>query len=84
MSYATPVPAIVPAESPGFRVVYHPPLCPECGSTDVASQEVGTGDGITETALICRACGAAWPLACVCDWSPVPSARRAGGAGVSR
>ena len=27
-----------------------------------------TGDGFTETAFICTACGEAWPLACVTDW----------------
>jgi len=84
MSHATTTAPAGPAPSAGFRVVYHPPLCPECGSTDVTSQEVETGDGITETALICRACGAAWPLACVCDWSPAPPIRRAGSAGVAR
>jgi RNA polymerase subunit RPABC4/transcription elongation factor Spt4 len=52
-----------------FRVIYHEPICPECGSFDITSAEVETGDGLTETAHICRACGAAWPLACVTDWT---------------
>jgi hypothetical protein len=51
-----------------FRVVYHTPVCPDCGSHRVIAEEVETGDQITETALICRACGTAWPLACVCEW----------------
>jgi uncharacterized Zn finger protein len=51
-----------------FRVIYHPLVCPDCGSDDITQQEVETGDGITETALICRACGTAWPMACVTEW----------------
>lgn len=51
-----------------FRVIYHEPVCPECGSDDITREEVETGDGLTETAHICRACGTAWPLACVTDW----------------
>jgi len=31
--------------------------------------EVETGEGITEIALTCHACGTAWPVACVVDWS---------------
>ena len=62
--------------SPGTRntcrVVYHPHICPDCGSASVAQADVDTGDGLTETALICAACGCAWPLACVTDW-PAPS-----------
>ncbi|MGI9004989.1 MAG: hypothetical protein ACR2FU_02120 [Streptosporangiaceae bacterium] len=84
MSHATTTHAAVPAESPGFRVVYHPPLCPDCGSTDVVTEEVETGDDITETALICGACGTAWPVACVCDWTPTPSAARAARTAVAR
>ena len=38
--------------------------------------EVETGDGLTETALTCRDCGTAWPLACVCDWTARPSTSR--------
>ena len=52
-----------------FRVIYHEPVCPDCGSGDITSEEVETGDGLTEIAHICRTCGAAWPLACVCEWS---------------
>jgi hypothetical protein len=52
-----------------FRVIYHEPVCPECGSFDIEAAEVDTGDGLTETAHICRACGTAWPLACVTDWT---------------
>jgi predicted RNA-binding Zn-ribbon protein involved in translation (DUF1610 family) len=52
-----------------FRVIYHEPVCPDCGSFDITRDEVETGDGLTETAHICRTCGAAWPLACVTDWT---------------
>lgn len=52
-----------------FRVIYHEPRCPDCGSDDITSDEVETGDGLTETAHICCACGAAWPLACICEWT---------------
>ena len=52
-----------------FRVIYHEPICPDCGSFDIDASEVETGDGLTETAHICRTCGAAWPLACVTDWT---------------
>jgi ribosomal protein S27AE len=50
-----------------FRVIYHEPICPDCGSFDIETAEVETGDGLTETAHICTACGAAWPLACVAE-----------------
>jgi hypothetical protein len=50
------------------RVIYHPRYCPECESANVAVGEVDTGDGLTETALLCLNCGAAWPLACVAEW----------------
>jgi len=52
-----------------FRVIYHEPVCPDCGSFDITTDEVETGDGLTETAHICADCGAAWPLACVTDWT---------------
>jgi hypothetical protein len=52
-----------------FRVIYHEPVCPDCGSCDITSDEVETGDGLTETALTCRTCGSAWPVACVSDWT---------------
>ncbi len=64
-----------------FRVITHVQVCPDCGSTCIDSADVETGDGLTETALTCRDCGTAWPLACVCDWdtaqppAPSPSAR---------
>ena len=51
-----------------FRVIYHEPICPDCGSVNITSDEVETGDDLTETALTCRDCGTAWPLACVADW----------------
>ena len=51
-----------------YRVIYHEPVCPDCGSDDITRDEVDTGDGLTETALTCRTCGTAWPLACVTDW----------------
>ena len=51
-----------------FRVIFHPPLCPACGGTDIEDQDVDTGDGMTETAHVCRDCGQAWPVACICDW----------------
>ena len=43
----------------GYRVLVHEQVCPQCGSTDIDEQEVETGDGITEIALICRPCGCA-------------------------
>jgi len=54
-----------------FRLVPHHATCPECGSTDVGTDQVDMGDGTRETAYICQApgCGAAWPLACICEWS---------------
>jgi hypothetical protein len=76
MSHATAVrPADpAPARSPrpgvaaGFRVIRHEPVCPDCRSLDISAEDVETGDGITETALICRSCGTAWPMACVAEW----------------
>jgi ribosomal protein S27AE len=52
-----------------FRVIYHEPICHDCGSFDIEIAEVDTGGGLTETAHICTRCGAAWPLACVTEWS---------------
>jgi hypothetical protein len=59
-----------PGARPGLRVLPHEPVCPDCGSFDVITDEVDTGDGIEETAYICEDpdCGCAWPLACICDW----------------
>ena len=53
-----------------FRVIHHEPVCPTCGSFDITKEDVDTGDGLTELAYICRACGEAWPVACVTDWNP--------------
>ena len=52
-----------------FRVIYHELVCPDCGSYDITTDEVQTGDGLTESALTCRTCGTAWPVACVADWT---------------
>lgn len=60
----------------GFRVIYHEPICPDCGSFDITQAEVQTTDEFTETALTCCRCGAAWPLACVSDWDTRPSATK--------
>ena len=57
----------IPASS-GFRVIYHAPICPQCGSTNVTTDDIETTDDLTEEAFICLACGEAWPLACVTDW----------------
>jgi len=57
-----------PAARPGHWVIPHEPVCPDCGSFDVTTEDVDTGDGITETAWICQPCGCAWPLACVSEW----------------
>ena len=62
------------AATEGFRVIYHEPICPDCGSFDITQAEVQTTDEFTETALTCRRCGAAWPLACVSDWDSKPPA----------
>ena len=82
MSHATArAPAAQAAE---FRIVYHVPVCPDCASADVTAEDVETGDGLAETALICRTCGTAWPVACVCEWratvaAPALSATTAAG-----
>jgi hypothetical protein len=54
-----------------LRLIEHAPTCPECGSADVGTDQVDLGDGIEETAYVCDNpdCGAAWPLACVCEWA---------------
>jgi hypothetical protein len=67
--------------STGFRVIYHAPLCPACGSSNITTDEIETTDGFTEEAFLCLPCGEAWPLACVTDWdtrtphttTPVPT-----------
>jgi uncharacterized Zn finger protein len=66
------------AASDRFRVIYHEPICPDCGSFDIVAAEVTTTGEFTETALTCRACGTAWPLACVSDFTS-PSPVRPGG-----
>jgi hypothetical protein len=63
-----PVHSAPRAVRPGHVVHPHEPICPACGSFDVTTDEVDTGDGIDETAWICEACGAAWPLACIVEW----------------
>jgi hypothetical protein len=53
----------------GHRVLYHEPICPDCGSFDIIKAELPTGDGITELGLLCEVCDTAWPVACVVDWT---------------
>jgi len=50
-----------------FRVIYHQQVCPDCRSGNITENEVQTTDGLTETALICGDCGAAWPVACIAE-----------------
>ena len=50
-------------------LVPHAPICPECGADDVSTEQVDVGDSTDETAYICKVCGTAWPLACICEWS---------------
>jgi hypothetical protein len=56
----------------GFRVIYHEPICPDCGSFNITRTEVQVTEEFTETALECRDCGTAWPLACVTEWEARP------------
>jgi hypothetical protein len=79
MSHATvPAPAH-PVQATGFRIAYHPLVCPGCASDEVITEDVETGDGLTEAAQICRCCGTAWPVACVSERrATLPAARRAG------
>ena len=59
--------------SDDHRVIYHEPICPDCGSFEIVQDEIDTGDGINELGLICDDCGTAWPVACVVDWdTPAP------------
>jgi hypothetical protein len=51
----------------GFRVIYHQQVCPDCKSDNITENEIPTTDGVSETALICGDCGAAWPVACVAE-----------------
>jgi hypothetical protein len=66
----TPYPAF--AASDGFRIIRHEPICPDCGSARITENDIETTDGLTETALICADCGAAWPVACVAEWGGRP------------
>jgi hypothetical protein len=76
MSHATSAPSGASSPPlravPGYRVLYHAQVCPDCGSDDITESEVETGEGITEIALTCRTCGTAWPVACVVEWSTRP------------
>ena len=56
-----------------LRVVFHVAICPDCGSSDIRTEEVDVGDGLTETALTCPRCHTAWPLACVTDLPSRPT-----------
>lgn len=80
MSHATVPAPSRPAPAGGFRVLYHPPVCPDCASDDVITEDIETGDGLTEAAHICRSCGTAWPVACITEWRvsvPAPATRPA-------
>ena len=69
----------IPADQ-RFRVIYHAPICPICGSSNITTDEIETTDGLTEEAFICLPCGEAWPLACVTDWdTPHPAPAPEGG-----
>lgn len=65
---------MTPAAPGQFRVIYHEPICPGCGSDNITTGEVEIRDGLTltEEALFCLDCGDAWPLACVADWQVQP------------
>jgi hypothetical protein len=60
------------AAADGFRVIYHEPICPDCGSFNITRTEIQVTEEFTETALECRDCGTAWPLACVTEWEARP------------
>ena len=71
MSNTTSAPAGPPITRPvrdEHRVIYHEPICPDCGSFDITKADIPTGDGITELALACESCGTCWPVACVVEW----------------
>ena len=55
-----------------FRVIYHQPVCPDCGSHDIGTEEVTVTDGACETAYVCGDCHLAWPLACISDLEAQP------------
>ena len=54
------------------RVIFHEPVCPDCGSSDIDTEELDITDGLTETAFICANCHLAWPLACISDLETRP------------
>lgn len=56
---------------PGYRVIHHAPICPDCGSYDITTADVDTTDGLREAAHICTICGAAWPVACIAEQLPL-------------
>jgi transposase-like protein len=58
-----------------FRVIYHEPVCPDCGSDDISTEEITTTDGASETAYVCSHCHLAWPLACISDLDRTPEGR---------
>jgi hypothetical protein len=55
-----------------FRVIYHESVCPDCGSSDISTEDVETTDGVCETAFVCGHCHLAWPLACISDLEAQP------------
>jgi len=55
-----------------FRVIYHQPVCPECGSEDIGTEDIPITDGTCETAFVCNHCHLAWPLACISDLEAQP------------
>ena len=55
-----------------FRVIYHEPVCPDCGSNDISTEELDITDGLTETAFVCGGCHLAWPMACISDLETQP------------
>ena len=69
-------PSARPSPHDGQWVLFHETVCPQCGSDNITEEEVDTGDGITEVALICHDCGTAWPVACIVDWDNRPGTGR--------
>ena len=37
-----------------FRVIYHQPVCPDCDSADISTEDIDTTDGLSETAQSAR------------------------------
>jgi DNA-directed RNA polymerase subunit M/transcription elongation factor TFIIS len=58
-----------------FRVIRHAPVCPDCGSHAITEEDLDIADGTTETAYVCTACGAAWPIACIAEPLTSPGIR---------